>query len=140
MTPIFQTIVDPERGDCMRATIASLFDLEIVQVPHFQLFKEEWFSVMYYFLYALGYDYNGCGHPETTDPKNCNVNGFCYAVVYSKTFIGSTHSVVMDASGVVVHDPNPNGLWKGTNIINTNALVYYYLLRKRENDKNTTNR
>jgi hypothetical protein len=33
MTPVFQRIVDPNRGDCHRAAIASVLDLTIDEVP-----------------------------------------------------------------------------------------------------------
>lgn len=33
MTPVFQRIVDPERGDCQRAAVASVLDLAYDDVP-----------------------------------------------------------------------------------------------------------
>jgi len=59
MTPVFQTISDPKIGDCMRAATASIFNLKIEQVPHFMMFDgRQWFTVFWYFLLALGYEYH----------------------------------------------------------------------------------
>jgi hypothetical protein len=35
MKPVYQTIVDPGRGDCWRACIASILELPIEEVPNF---------------------------------------------------------------------------------------------------------
>lgn len=35
MKKVFQTIVDAGNGNCMQAVVASLFDLELQEVPHF---------------------------------------------------------------------------------------------------------
>lgn len=138
MKPVFQTIVDKRRGDCMRATVASLLELEIEQVPHFILF-DKYFDIFWAFIRSLGYDYNGCGYLNSESsvvpkmPKlEDSIDGYFYAVVPSKTFSDITHAVVMDMTGMVVHDPNPNGLWQGINIIESKDLKYWYLLEKTE--------
>jgi len=87
MKSVDQTIVLKDDGDCMRACIASLFELSIEQVPHFLRFdcnickrdvilnkqlagnKSELgtinsFSMLWNFLRSLGWDYNGCGYPS----------------------------------------------------------------------------
>lgn len=43
MHKVYQTIVDKGRGDCMRAAIASMFELDILQVPHFLMFGNKYF-------------------------------------------------------------------------------------------------
>lgn len=35
MKKVYQTIIDSEKGNCMQATVASLFDLNLDDVPHF---------------------------------------------------------------------------------------------------------
>lgn len=35
MTPVKQTIIDDQRGNCFQACVASLLDLPLEQVPHF---------------------------------------------------------------------------------------------------------
>ncbi len=128
MKPVDQTIVDPERGDCTRAVIASLFELDITQVPHVQLFGPLWFDVLYYFLMAIGYQYNGTGHPSKYPMQGNSINGYCYGVVKSRTYPGKFHAVVVDETGVVAHDPNPNKAWQGINVLETGDLMYYYLI------------
>lgn len=35
MTPVFQTIIDPVKGNCMQAAYASILDLPLDEVPNF---------------------------------------------------------------------------------------------------------
>ena len=63
-----------------------------------------------------------------------DINGFIDATVNSKTFEGTTHAVITDLNGVVVHDPNPNQLWMGINIWDTGDLKWWTLYKKREDD------
>lgn len=136
MKPVDQTIVCKDRGDCMRATIASLFDLEIEQVPHFILFGANYFDLVWSFFRFLGYDYMGCGYIHTGPPKEeDSVNGYFYGVVNSKTFPDVTHAVVIDINGIVVHDPNPNKRWQDINVLESGELKYWYLIgRYNPND------
>lgn len=59
MKKVYQRIVDPNKGDCMQATIASLFDEEYENVPPFVELGENWFHEMLRFLKEKGYDYKG---------------------------------------------------------------------------------
>lgn len=140
MTPVEQTISDPNRGDCHRAVIATLLDLEIEQVPHFRLFDENWFNVYCGFLWGCGYEVEGTGyHPKHTPRsehlKECHVGGYVEAVVPSKNYppeLGITHAVVMDMDGLVVHDPHPGKAYQGVNVIETGELMSWRLMRKRD--------
>ena len=58
MKKVYQTIIDENKGNCMQAAIASLFDLELNDVPNFIGF-ESWFSPMYKLIQEQGYDYHG---------------------------------------------------------------------------------
>jgi len=132
MKPVDQSIVDPKRGDCFRASIASLFELELEQVPHFKLFKDKWFPIYNYFIRSLGWEYEGYAFPKTHKiSETCNVNGYLCADVPSRTFPNIGHSVVIDLKGVVVHDPNPNRLWQGVNVLESGELTGWHLLEKR---------
>jgi hypothetical protein len=62
MKPVFQIKVDKDKGDCMQAVIASLFEKSIDEVPAFIEFGEKWFSELYTFLRNNGYDYEGMIH------------------------------------------------------------------------------
>lgn len=134
MTPIDQTIVCVGTGDCQRAVVASLFDLDIDQVPNFRKFPERgWFDVYWYFLYAMGYEYAGCLTPNKDRLELADsIDGYFEACVASKTFENATHAIIIDQNGVVIHDPNPNKLWQGINVLESGELKYWYAIRKRQ--------
>ena len=140
-----QTIVDKITGDCTRACIASMLDLEIDAVPHFARFEDKrfrsdmWFRVMTSFLKEFGYKYFGTGWVLSEDRphgqilnESPNINGFVMATVQSRTFEGVGHSVVMNLEGLVVHDPNPNRLWQGINVIETKDLQHWMMIGENE--------
>ena len=143
MTPVNQTIVDPGRGDCHRAAIASLLNLEIEQVPHLRLFPDDrWHHVMCGFLWGCGYDWQGTGYPNKHKyPVDYpNVDGYVIATVPSKEFNGKkdddgneiTHAVVMNSDGLVVHDPQPNKAYQGVNILKSGECKHWSLIGPRE--------
>lgn len=136
MIPIDQTIVDDKRGDCHRAVVASLFELELEQVPHFVLFDNaNWFDIYFHFFYALGYEYIDLGKLKTHKLKlEDSINGYFDASVKSKTFKNKKHAVIIDIKGVVVHDPNPNKLWHGINVLESGELCSWNIFKKH-NDK-----
>ena len=129
MKPVDQTIIDKNTGNCHQAIIASIFELELSQVPHFRLFPDEvWFRVYYYFLYAMGFEYSGEKRDLNKRPllPEDSLNGFFDAAVQSETFgEGFFHAIVLDLEGTVVHDPNPNKLWQGRNVIEENSLKFW---------------
>lgn len=114
MKKVFQTRVSSGDGNCTEACVASIFDMELNEVPEFG--KEEQFWKMIKFFEAKGYD---LGHVNlgnggtTTDHLKAiaefdgGVNGLFLASVKSKTLDG-THCIVVDKNLQVVHDPNPN--------------------------------
>lgn len=138
MTPVLQEIIDKDRGDCVRAVYASLLDLELCQVPHFILFGDKWFPMLYAFLDVLDYEFAGTEFftsqaLQNKKPrlyKKYSINGYFAAGVKSATFDGCTHLVVMDQKGTVVHDPNPNQAWLGKNIIKTKEIKHFHLVKK----------
>jgi hypothetical protein len=138
-----QTECDKGRGNCHQTAIASLLELEICQVPHFRLFDEDtWWPVLCGFVYALGYDMMGTGWPkdtiEGTRKRLANspaVNGCIEACVPSKTYPPEediTHAVLIDNTGLVVHDPHPTKKWEGLNPLETGELRYWALIEKRD--------
>jgi len=140
MKPVFQTCVDSGKGDCQRAQLASVFELDISQVPNFILYKDaDWFSVYWYFLLALGYEYVGNAGPDRhNDPNRRNyksIDGYFLAQVKSKTFDKKVHAVVMDEGGIVVHDPNPNQRYLGINVVESGDLVGVDIVEKKDMDK-----
>ena len=103
----------------MRAVVASLFDLEIEEVPNFIALPEDsWFRTWRIFWNSNGYSsVSTCrvkGNEENAKAimkMDGGVNGYFFGVVDSQTFPGEcTHAVVIDSNMNIVHDPNPNGL------------------------------
>ena len=142
MTPVMQSISDSKRGDCERAVIATLFDLELAQVPHFKLYTEDmWWPVFCGFIWGLGYQVEGTGHfpKQTPGDKNladCHVNGYLDASVPSRNFPGESHAVVMSQGGVIVHDPSPikENSWNGVNVIESGELISWTLIEMRQHE------
>lgn len=133
MTPVFQACVDKGRGDCQRAAVASLFDLELEQVPHFRLYSsDDWWRVYFYFLMGIGYEFHGTSMAERHKGERnySSVDGFFLATVPSRTIDGSRHSVLIDENGVVIHDPNPNKRWLGINVVETGELIHVDIIER----------
>ncbi len=135
MKQVFQVIYHPTRGDCQRASVASLFELELEQVPHFVLFpKDRERFVVGGFYWAMGYDWVKCGKPGIDSLiESQSVGGFFEASVLNQSPVKShgAHSVVIDLNGVVVHDPDKNEAWKGINVLKTGQLQWWTILEKR---------
>ena len=115
MTFIDQSNTDKGTGDCTRAVVASILSLDsIEQVPHFILYKEGmWFVVYKGFMRIFGFELEGTSNNPEDLKKENSINGYFIASVVSKTHGWPTsHSVVIDMKGRVVHDPNPNKLWQ----------------------------
>ena len=139
MKAVDQTIISGTRGDCHRATIASILELELEQVPHFKLFSDSrWFDVFYYFMLSMGWGYVGYTKhwwrgKESFLKIEESIGGFFNAGVKSKTLKNKFHSVVIDMRGMVVHDPNPNKKWLGINIIETRQARGWYKFKPATN-------
>lgn len=141
MIPVFQTIVDPKIGDCLRAATASIFDLKLEQVPNFMMFEgRKWFTVFWYFLLALGYEYHSTYHLAATEDKEQHrkffeelekVDGHCICSVPSSIFKG-THAVVVNQKGIIAHDPNLNQSYLGTDIFKIQGDVFMDVIKKKE--------
>ncbi len=121
MIKVEQSEVDMDTGDCMRASIASVLELDLQVVPHLTKIDESrlhWFSVMYYFMVANKYLYKGTFWPNQGKRKllkKHSFDGFYLAVVNSRAYesiLNVTHMVVMDSNFIVVHDPHPNKKWQ----------------------------
>lgn len=137
MKKVFQTITDKNRGDCHRASIASLFDLEIEQVPHFRLFNDEtWGNVFSGFIWGLGYDWTANGELGKNKLLECDsINGYFEACVPSANYPDRTHSVIIDLKGLIVHDPHPKKAWLGKNVLKSGDLKYWSIFKKQKIDE-----
>jgi len=129
MKPVYQTVIDPDKGNCMQAALASLFELELEEVPDF-VTSDISFE---YFLNKHGYILDGllCNWNEkntknlyTTIDKlseEKGIKGLFYASVYSPKYtdVNRTleevkrdyktvcHAVICDQNYNIVFDPNP---------------------------------
>ena len=77
MKPVYQTIIDKNKGNCMQAMYASLFELELEEVPNFSLWWNEnppddrhWSQVEWDFIKKQGYS-----EGRTLYNPNCRPNG-----------------------------------------------------------------
>lgn len=131
MIPVFQTIVDKDNGDCMRACIASLLEFDINQVPNFTLFKPEFQNYIFTtYMYILGWNYTGFMKYQTNDIsellKEDSINRFFYTSVKSKLYKDRWHAVIMDMNGIIVHDPNPSKLYLNENVFETGNIIGWH--------------
>ena len=118
MKKIYQTIVDINHGNCEQAVVASIFELQLDEVPNFIENKNKEFDkTLMGWLYKKGF--SPCSiyksRRGTEELKNIakfdgGYNGYFYASVPSQTFENITHAVVVDANLNIIHDPNPNQL------------------------------
>lgn len=115
MKKVYQSRIEKKHGTCMQATIASLFELFIEDVPNFIEMEDSWFIVMSNFYKERGYElccFNPQGKIELTKQVlevDKGIGGYWAASVVSVNLGPEiTHSVVIDKNMNVVHDPNPN--------------------------------
>lgn len=120
MKPAFQQVIDRGKGDCLRACVASLLELEIDRVPNFVEapagissieFANQWLALRGLALFqAAGLDSNVYSNWFALKDV------YCIFSVPSQRFEGISHAVVgrifLSESGVttweIVHDPNPS--------------------------------
>lgn len=50
MNKVYQEIIDPDNGDCMRAVVATLLNKKLHDVPHFLEHGDKWFSCMWKYM------------------------------------------------------------------------------------------
>lgn len=117
MIPVYQQVLrhDPPRGiygDCMRATVASIFDLELGQVPHFadeSLFPDGHAKAMRDWLRPQGltFMFYGVQLGEEFDTFRQNLIDFEIDAFHMLGgCVGSTRHMVVAQYGAMVHDPS----------------------------------
>lgn len=110
MIPVFQNITTGKYSNCLQASIASIFDLEIWDVPEFAKYfgepDELWFKKLTEFC-LTEYVYPLTIRPFTMDAGlPPALHG--YHLMSVQTTRGVLHSVV-GYQGSMVHDPYPGG-------------------------------
>ena len=117
MKKVFQTIVDKDHGNCMQAAIASLFELELDDVPNFIEAGRNANYDLFRFLWSKNLEPTSIAknrRNRTTEflkeiaKFDGGINGYFYAIIPSQTFKDGYHAVVVDSELNIVHDPNPN--------------------------------
>lgn len=120
MKPVNQTIFKDEqgRGNCLQACIASLLELPLEDVPHFTAMGEEWWFNM----------------RDWFAERNLNVEWAATIVPFGAWHIasvvsprfddGTTHAVICNPDGEIVHDPHPD---VDDPSINSDPIGYYWL-------------
>lgn len=141
MKSVDQTIFCGQRGDCLRATIASLLELPLEEVPHF-VEHDDYFGVLCDFMSKHGYEYSNYAINPNRDMEQSvketyehfngelweggSVGGFYEATVYSPKLYTKEkpvcHAVVIDKHFNIVHDPNPN--YKGVKYPEQDEIGY----------------
>lgn len=121
------------KPDCLRACVASLFELHISQVPHFIMFPDDqYWDVFKYFIWSIGYCWKDTGHKGRHSFEDAPaIGGYHLACVRTGEKPRDTHVVIIDTSGLVVHDPNGGEIWKGKNIIESGDMIWWSLIEKQ---------
>ena len=110
MIKVYQTRISNTDGNCAQATIASLLNLKLKDVPdfvrnhHIKPMNPEIIK----FLQSKGFNTQYAKPPKKLI-RNKGKNGYFYAIVHSQTFNNTQHAVVIDKHLNIIHDPNPNG-------------------------------
>jgi hypothetical protein len=104
MKPVRQTQLSDHargvRGNCLRAAIASLLELEIEDVPAFEELSDgAWFPALLDFLRERGY---GFDQMDATDEPTG------YVIACGDSPRGIYHAVIY-RDGRLAHDPHPSG-------------------------------
>jgi hypothetical protein len=117
MKPVKQTILsDPENniyGNCLRACLASILEVEIDSIPAFEkkygLESHEWYTDFQNYLDSQNLKDKGCKY-EPTEEQLINYTGIDgYYIVGGKSPrpIKNGHAVIY-YKGNMVHDPHPS--------------------------------
>ena len=109
MIKVYQTRISNTDGNCAQATIASLLNLKLKDVPDFvrNHHIKPMNTEIIKFLKSKGFNTQYSKPPKVIRDKG--INGYFYAIVRSQTFNNTQHAVVIDKNLNIVHDPNPNG-------------------------------
>lgn len=111
MTPVMQTLVHPDKGNCMQAAIASLLDMDLEQVPNWvELPDDDWQMEFLNWLWRNGYEFHGempGSYIDSITDYTQGVRG--HVVVKGTSNYPKGHMVVYRVDGKLSHDPSPAG-------------------------------
>lgn len=109
MIPIYQTIIDKGKGNCLSAAIASILEIQLDDVPHFRILEDDWFSHFFDFLIKYDCEFRGTKYGTDVLSYEKGIDGFYIVNGRSRFYVQDPeikHSVVF-YKGKLVHDPNP---------------------------------
>jgi hypothetical protein len=110
--PVDQDRFGPRVGNCFSACVASILDLNLVDVPYFMGAEEgKWPELFFAWLSERGLQPDYYGHPDwcvaESAPSRDIPKGYSIMSGWSPRHANTLHSVVA-RDGVMVHDPNPS--------------------------------
>lgn len=127
MNKVFQSKVCSIFGDCHVAAVATVLGLSLKEVPNFNSYGKFGKKIEHNFMWDNGYMFNKNLKAIDNELKEeSSINGLFLACVRSKTYPNSScaHAIVIDDNGICVHDPNPNSLWLGIDVLNDPGFYY----------------
>lgn len=119
MNKVFQRNVNKGDGDCVRAALSTLFGIQYEDCEPLAPDEHQAYNMLLFYrkmgyyefsFYRTNIQSEERGFPSLAEVLEFDggINGLFYASVKSRTFDEGTHAVLIDKSGTVVHDPNPN--------------------------------
>jgi len=161
MKKVYQTIVDPNIGNCMQAAIASLFELELNDVPNFINSENPYHDMLQMILDKKEYKFSGSLYNYNnkndineyttlnTLSDNDGIDGLFYATVYSPKYTGISktldevrndfktgcHAVICYKNCNIVFDPNPDNKnvikYPFSDELGYNGILNVWLINKK---------
>ena len=142
MIKVFQTVVGKGKGNCAQAAFASLLEVPLEEAINIMDYSiEEWHTPLCKWFDDIGYEWTVHSTPEEKDKayedlkSQYAIKGCFYASVPSKNFKNTTHAVIINRDGIVVHDPHPEQAWVDIDVVDSGDLNYWYLIDLKEEGK-----
>lgn len=104
MKKIYQTILDLNNGDCLRACLASLLEIELLDIPNFAEYGDDNFGASYRaWLHELGLRHISLTYTPDIWPTFKDIP----VIIVGKSPRGDGYHAVIFQNGVLFHDPYP---------------------------------
>ena len=121
MKPVFQTITSGELSNCLQASIASILEKPINEVPNFNEFSDDkWESEMFDWFKSQGYGIIFCYEPGFSRARSRNIG---YHLITVKSPRGEFLHSLVGFNGIPIHDPFPGGNCEHNGIVSFEFLI-----------------